>query len=93
MERVQIPGASYLFVKFDNQCNTAKSLVENSDELWIASDEDFKEERHVFSGDSPSHWPEFYLPSDVLFFKFCKKAVSADSQNWGWKFTVTGWYM
>ncbi|KAJ7308911.1 hypothetical protein JRQ81_008188, partial [Phrynocephalus forsythii] len=59
-DKVHIPGAIYLSVKFDPQCNTE----EGCDELLIASSGDFTHDRHTFSG--PSHkWTDFELPGET----------------------------
>lgn len=59
-DKVHIPGAIYLSVKFDSQCNTE----EGCDELIIASSCDFIHDRHTFSG-PPHKWTDFELPGKL----------------------------
>lgn len=56
-DKVHIPGAIYLSVKFDPQCSTE----EGCDELAMASSSDFQQDRHTFSG-SQQKWKDFELP-------------------------------
>ncbi|KAF7234802.1 Zinc finger ZZ-type and EF-hand domain-containing protein 1 [Varanus komodoensis] len=58
-DKVHIPGAIYLSVKFDAQCNTE----EGCDELLVASSCDFVHDRHTFSG-PPHKWTDFELPGN-----------------------------
>uniref|UniRef100_A0A803XUX2 Zinc finger ZZ-type and EF-hand domain containing 1 n=1 Tax=Meleagris gallopavo TaxID=9103 RepID=A0A803XUX2_MELGA len=58
-DKVQIPGAIYLSIKFDSQCNTE----EGCDELLMSSSSDFQQDRHSFSG-SPQKWNDFELPGE-----------------------------
>ncbi|XP_005056507.2 PREDICTED: zinc finger ZZ-type and EF-hand domain-containing protein 1 [Ficedula albicollis] len=57
-DKVHIPGAIYLSIKFDSQCNTE----EGCDELLMSSSSDFQQDRHSFSG-SPQKWTDFELPA------------------------------
>lgn len=58
-DKVHIPGAIYLSIKFDFQCNTE----EGCDELLMASSSDFQQDRHSFSGSSQK-WNDFELPGE-----------------------------
>lgn len=58
-DKVHIPGAIYLSIKFDSQCNTE----EGCDELLMSSSSDFQQDRHSFSG-SPQKWTDFELPGE-----------------------------
>ncbi|KAG8452015.1 hypothetical protein GDO86_003990 [Hymenochirus boettgeri] len=61
-DKVHIPGAIYLSIKFDPLCNTE----EGCDELVMSSSPDFKQDQHRFSG-PPKKWIDFELPGDTLF--------------------------
>ncbi|XP_069082790.1 zinc finger ZZ-type and EF-hand domain-containing protein 1 isoform X1 [Pleurodeles waltl] len=80
-DKVHIPGAIYLSIKFDSQCNTE----DGCDELQISSTRDFLQDRHVFSG-SPQKWTDFELPGDTLYYRFTSDISNTE---WGYKFTVT----
>jgi len=56
-DKVHIPGAVYLSIKFDSQCSTE----EGCDELAMSSSGDFQQDRHTFSG-SQQKWKDFELP-------------------------------
>lgn len=58
-DKVHIPGAIYLSIKFDPMCNTE----EGCDELVISSSSDFKQDLHRFSG-LPKRWIDFELPGE-----------------------------
>ncbi|XP_053310913.1 zinc finger ZZ-type and EF-hand domain-containing protein 1 isoform X2 [Spea bombifrons] len=79
-DKVHIPGAIYLSVKFDPQCNTE----EGCDELVISSSSDLKQDLHRFSG-PPKKWIDFELPGDTLFYRFTSDMSCTE---WGYKFTV-----
>ncbi|KAM9320058.1 zinc finger ZZ-type and EF-hand domain-containing protein 1 [Gastrophryne carolinensis] len=79
-DKVHIPGAIYLSVKFDKLCNTE----EGCDELVISSSSDFKQDLYRFSG-FPIRWIDFELPGDTLFYRFTSDMSGTD---WGYKFTV-----
>nr|DBA33358.1 TPA: hypothetical protein GDO54_001053 [Pyxicephalus adspersus] len=79
-DKVHIPGAIYLSIKFDPMCNTE----EGCDELVISSSSDFKQDLHRFSG-SPKKWIDFELPGDTLFYRFTSDMSFTE---WGYKFTV-----
>ncbi|KAG9492570.1 hypothetical protein GDO78_000848 [Eleutherodactylus coqui] len=79
-DKVHIPGAIYLSVKFDPLCNTE----EGCDELVISSSSDFKQDLHRFSG-PPKKWTDFELPGDTLFYRFTSDMSCTE---WGYKFTV-----
>nr|XP_033777379.1 zinc finger ZZ-type and EF-hand domain-containing protein 1 isoform X2 [Geotrypetes seraphini] len=80
-DKVHIPGAIYLAIKFDPQCHTE----EGCDELLISSSRDFMQDRHSFSG-SPQKWTDFELPGDTLYYRFTSDMSNTE---WGYKFTVT----
>ncbi|KAG8572075.1 hypothetical protein GDO81_011902 [Engystomops pustulosus] len=61
-DKVHIPGAIYLSIKFDPLCNTE----EGCDELIISSSSDFKQDLHRLSG-PPIKWADFELPGQVPF--------------------------
>ncbi|XP_073471151.1 zinc finger ZZ-type and EF-hand domain-containing protein 1 isoform X2 [Aquarana catesbeiana] len=79
-DKVHIPGAIYLSIKFDPMCNTE----EGCDELVISSSSDFKQDLHRFSG-LPKKWIDFELPGDTLFYRFTSDMSFTE---WGYKFTV-----
>ncbi|KAM4700510.1 zinc finger ZZ-type and EF-hand domain-containing protein 1 [Discoglossus pictus] len=79
-DKVHIPGAIYLSVKFDPLCNTE----EGCDELVISSSSDFKQDQHRFSGPQKK-WIDFELPGDTLFYRFISDMSCTE---WGYKFTV-----
>jgi len=80
-DKVHIPGATSLFIRFDERCSTEY----NCDELFIATSANFVQNRKVFSGSND--WKDFEIPGDTIYYKF-----TSDSSNndWGWKFSVTG---
>uniref|UniRef100_A0A3P9L8A9 Zinc finger, ZZ-type with EF hand domain 1 n=1 Tax=Oryzias latipes TaxID=8090 RepID=A0A3P9L8A9_ORYLA len=80
-DKVHIPGAIYLSVKFDSRCNTE----EGCDELIMSSSSDFLQDVHNFSG-TPQKWSDFEIP-DTLCYKFMSDMSNTE---WGYKFTVTG---
>uniref|UniRef100_A0A8C5MSL1 Zinc finger ZZ-type and EF-hand domain containing 1 n=1 Tax=Leptobrachium leishanense TaxID=445787 RepID=A0A8C5MSL1_9ANUR len=79
-DKVHIPGAIFLSVKFDAQCNTE----EGCDELVISSSSNFKQDLHRFSG-PPKKWIDFELPGDTLYYRFTSDMSCTE---WGYKFTV-----
>ncbi|XP_008426375.1 zinc finger ZZ-type and EF-hand domain-containing protein 1 isoform X2 [Poecilia reticulata] len=81
-DKVHIPGAIYLSVKFDSRCYTE----EGCDELIMSSSSDFLQDVHNFSG-SPQKWSDFEIPGDTLYYKFMSDMSNTE---WGYKFTVTG---
>uniref|UniRef100_A0A8C9TVL8 Zinc finger ZZ-type and EF-hand domain containing 1 n=1 Tax=Scleropages formosus TaxID=113540 RepID=A0A8C9TVL8_SCLFO len=81
-DKVHIPGAIYLSVKFDSRCYTE----EGCDELLMASSSDFQQDLHSFSG-SPQKWTDFEIPGDTLYYRFVSDMSNTE---WGYKFTVTG---
>ncbi|XP_010745158.2 zinc finger ZZ-type and EF-hand domain-containing protein 1 isoform X1 [Larimichthys crocea] len=81
-DKVHIPGAIYLSVKFDSRCYTE----EGCDELIISSSSDFLQDVHNFSG-SPQKWSDLEIPGDTLYYKFMSDMSNTE---WGYKFTVTG---
>uniref|UniRef100_A0A8C9XCB0 Zinc finger ZZ-type and EF-hand domain containing 1 n=1 Tax=Sander lucioperca TaxID=283035 RepID=A0A8C9XCB0_SANLU len=81
-DKVHIPGAIYLSVKFDSRCYTE----EGCDELTMSSSSDFLQDVHNFSG-SPQRWPDFEIPGDTLYYRFMSDMSNTE---WGYKFTVTG---
>ncbi|XP_035290326.1 zinc finger ZZ-type and EF-hand domain-containing protein 1 isoform X2 [Anguilla anguilla] len=81
-DKVHIPGAIYLSVKFDSRCYTE----EGCDELQMASSGDFLQDQHNFSG-SPQKWTDFEIPGDTLHYRFISDMSNTE---WGYKFTVTG---
>ncbi|XP_044939088.1 zinc finger ZZ-type and EF-hand domain-containing protein 1 isoform X1 [Mustela putorius furo] len=84
-DKVHIPGAIYLSVKFDPQCSTE----EGCDELAMASSSDFQQDRHTFSG-SQQKWKDFELPGDTLYYRFTSDMSNTE---WGYKFTVTAGHL
>ncbi|XDV20765.1 hypothetical protein PO909_026027 [Leuciscus waleckii] len=81
-DKVHIPGAIFLSVKFDSRCHTE----EGCDELLMASSSDFLQDLHTFSG-SHQKWTDFEIPGDTLYFRFISDMSNTE---WGYKFTVTG---
>ncbi|XP_031428595.1 zinc finger ZZ-type and EF-hand domain-containing protein 1, partial [Clupea harengus] len=81
-DKVHIPGAIYLSVKFDPRCHTE----EGCDELLMASSVDFLQDMHNFSG-SHHKWTDFEIPGDTLHYRFVSDMSNTE---WGYKFTVTG---
>ncbi|XP_051521202.1 zinc finger ZZ-type and EF-hand domain-containing protein 1-like isoform X3 [Myxocyprinus asiaticus] len=81
-DKVHIPGAIYLSVKFDSRCHTE----EGCDELLMASSCDFLQDLHTFSG-SHQKWTDFEIPGDTLYYRF---VTDMSNTEWGYKFTVTG---
>ncbi|MED6291096.1 Zinc finger ZZ-type and EF-hand domain-containing protein 1 [Characodon lateralis] len=81
-DKVHIPGAIYLSVKFDSRCYTE----EGCDELIMSSSSDFLQDVHSFSG-SPQKWSDFEIPGDTLYYRFMSDMSNTE---WGYKFTVTG---
>ncbi|XP_036610416.1 zinc finger ZZ-type and EF-hand domain-containing protein 1 [Trichosurus vulpecula] len=84
-DKVHIPGAIYLSVKFDPQCSTE----EGCDELTMSSSSDFQQDRHSFSGSSQK-WIDFELPGDTLYYRFTSDMSNTE---WGYKFTVTAGHL
>lgn len=60
-DKVHIPGAFYLSVKFDSRCQTE----EGCDELQLASSADFQQDLHTFSG-SYHKWADVEIPGIEL---------------------------
>ncbi|XP_041807765.1 zinc finger ZZ-type and EF-hand domain-containing protein 1 [Chelmon rostratus] len=81
-DKVHIPGAIYLSVKFDSRCYTE----EGCDELIVSSSSDFLQDVHNFSG-SPQKWSDFEIPGDTLYYRFMSDMSNTE---WGYKFTITG---
>ncbi|XP_061596133.1 zinc finger ZZ-type and EF-hand domain-containing protein 1 isoform X1 [Cololabis saira] len=81
-DKVHIPGAIHLSVKFDSRCYTE----EGCDELIMSSSSDFLQDVHNFSG-SPQKWSDFEIPGDTLYYRFMSDMSNTE---WGYKFTVTG---
>ncbi|XP_077361813.1 zinc finger ZZ-type and EF-hand domain-containing protein 1 [Festucalex cinctus] len=81
-DKVHIPGAIYLSVKFDSRCHTE----EGCDEFVMSSSSDFLQDVHIFSG-SPQKWSDFEIPGDTLYYKFMSDMSNTE---WGYKFTITG---
>uniref|UniRef100_A0A7M4EG06 Zinc finger ZZ-type and EF-hand domain containing 1 n=1 Tax=Crocodylus porosus TaxID=8502 RepID=A0A7M4EG06_CROPO len=84
-DKVHIPGAIYLSIKFDSQCNTE----EGCDELLMSSSSDLQQDRHSFSG-SPQKWTDFELPGDTLYYRFTSDMSNTE---WGYKFIVTAGHL
>lgn len=61
-DKVHIPGAIYLSIKFDSRCYTE----EGCDELIMSSSSDFLQDVHNFSG-SPQKWSDFEIPGEEYF--------------------------
>ncbi|XP_057676700.1 zinc finger ZZ-type and EF-hand domain-containing protein 1 isoform X1 [Corythoichthys intestinalis] len=81
-DKVHIPGAIYLSVKFDSRCHTE----EGCDEFIMSSSSDFHHDVHIFSG-SPQKWSDFEIPGDTLYYKFMSDMSNTE---WGYKFTISG---
>ncbi|XP_029956401.1 zinc finger ZZ-type and EF-hand domain-containing protein 1 [Salarias fasciatus] len=81
-DKVHVPGAIYLSIKFDSRCYTE----EGCDELIMSSSSDFLQDVHNFSG-SPQKWSDFEIPGDTLYYRFMSDMSNTE---WGYKFTVTG---
>ncbi|CAL8266701.1 unnamed protein product [Merluccius merluccius] len=81
-DKVHIPGAIYLSVKFDSRCHSE----EGCDELIMSSSADFLQDLHTFSG-SPQKWLDFEIPGDTLYYRFM---ADVSNTEWGYKFTITG---
>ncbi|KAM8835522.1 zinc finger ZZ-type and EF-hand domain-containing protein 1 isoform 1-T1 [Synchiropus picturatus] len=81
-DKVHIPGAIYLSVKFDSRCYTEGGC----DELVMSSSSDFLQDTYNLSG-SPQKWADFEIPGDTLYYKFMSDMSNTE---WGYKFTVTG---
>uniref|UniRef100_A0AAY4E5U1 Zinc finger ZZ-type and EF-hand domain-containing protein 1 n=1 Tax=Denticeps clupeoides TaxID=299321 RepID=A0AAY4E5U1_9TELE len=81
-DKVHIPGAIYLSVKFDSRCHTE----EGCDELIVSSSSDFLQDLHNFSG-SHQKWADFEIPGDTLYYRFISDMSNTE---WGYRFTVTG---
>ncbi|KAL2094997.1 hypothetical protein ACEWY4_009716 [Coilia grayii] len=81
-DKVHIPGAIYLSVKFDPRCHTE----EGCDELLMSSSGDFLQDVHNFSG-FHQKWTDFEIPGDTLHYRFVSDMSNTE---WGYKFTVTG---
>ncbi|XP_061904470.1 zinc finger ZZ-type and EF-hand domain-containing protein 1 isoform X2 [Entelurus aequoreus] len=81
-DKVHIPGAIYMSVKFDSRCHTE----EGCDEFIMSSSSDFLQDVHVFSG-FPQRWSDFEIPGDTLYYKFTSDMSNTE---WGYKFTITG---
>ncbi|XP_058857578.1 zinc finger ZZ-type and EF-hand domain-containing protein 1-like isoform X1 [Acipenser ruthenus] len=81
-DKVHIPSAIYLSIKFDSRSHTE----EGCDELLMSSSSDFLQDHHNFSGSSQK-WTDFEIPGDTLYYKFISDMSNTE---WGYKFTVTG---
>ena len=81
-EKIHIPGANFLSIKFDSRCCTE----EECDELVLSSSSDYHQDKKVFSGPR-ARWVDFEMPGDTIYLKFTSDCSSND---WGYKFTVTG---
>uniref|UniRef100_A0A8C5GIX1 Zinc finger, ZZ-type with EF hand domain 1 n=1 Tax=Gouania willdenowi TaxID=441366 RepID=A0A8C5GIX1_GOUWI len=81
-DKVHVPGAIYLSIKFDSRCYSE----EGCDELIMSSSSDFLQDMHNFSG-SPQKWTDFEIPGDTLYYRFMSDMSNTE---WGYKFTVTG---
>ncbi|XP_077980047.1 zinc finger ZZ-type and EF-hand domain-containing protein 1-like [Glandiceps talaboti] len=82
-DKINIPNAIFLTVKFDARCATE----DGCDELIISSSPDYKQDKHVFSGSARDKWIDFDVPGDTLYYKF---SSDCSTNDWGYKFTVTG---
>ncbi|XP_065066167.1 zinc finger ZZ-type and EF-hand domain-containing protein 1-like isoform X1 [Rhopilema esculentum] len=80
-DKVVIPGAISLFIRFDKRCATESKC----DILTISSSPNYSQNFKEYSG--TGYWPEFEMPGDTVYYKFTSDASNTD---WGWKFTVTG---
>lgn len=74
-DKVHIPGAIFLSVKFDSRCYTE----EGCDEVIMSSSADFLQDVHNFSG-SPQKWADFEIPGEeqVQFFLMYFLSCSSD---------------
>ncbi|KAL3875978.1 hypothetical protein ACJMK2_033871 [Sinanodonta woodiana] len=84
LQKIQLPGASFLTVTFDSRCSTRV----DEDELIFSTSSDLQQDRHVLSGSSRGHWNSFQIPGDTLFYQFICESGYSDT-HWGYKFTVT----
>ncbi|PVD39043.1 hypothetical protein C0Q70_01670 [Pomacea canaliculata] len=84
VEKIQLPGASFLTITFDTKCSTA----EDTDILQFSTSEDMSTDVHAFSGSKP-RWSSFQVPGDMVYFKFIMEGDHLSSPYWGYKFTVT----
>lgn len=69
-DKVHIPGAIYLSIKFDSHCNTE----EGCDEVTMSSSSDFLHDFHNFSG-SPTKWSDFEIPGEETFENKTKQTI------------------
>ncbi|KAL8625230.1 hypothetical protein ACOMHN_029988 [Nucella lapillus] len=83
VEKIQLPGASFLTISFDSRCSTAV----DSDILQFSTSEDFSKDMHAFSGAKP-RWNNFQVPGDTIYYKFIMEGDSFSVSYWGYKFTV-----
>ncbi|XP_055877134.1 zinc finger ZZ-type and EF-hand domain-containing protein 1-like isoform X1 [Biomphalaria glabrata] len=82
---VQLHGASYLTVTFDEKCATAED-----DSLIFSTRKEMDKDVHSFSGSNRAKWTSFHIPGDTFYYKFCIEDYDPDMANfWGYKFTVT----
>ena len=84
-EKVSIPGAKELKVVFDSQCE----LRQHHDWLQFFKDEQCRQ-LITQRMDRAGTWPktELIIKGDFFWYNFQKNNFS-DSQNWGYKFTVS----
>uniref|UniRef100_A0A8C5D009 Zinc finger ZZ-type and EF-hand domain containing 1 n=1 Tax=Gadus morhua TaxID=8049 RepID=A0A8C5D009_GADMO len=79
-DKVHIPGAIYLSVKFDPRCHSE----EGCDELIMSSSADFLQDLHTFSG-SPQKWSDFEIPGTELCLTRTSKGKGLRVPRvWGW---------
>ncbi|XP_064626439.1 zinc finger ZZ-type and EF-hand domain-containing protein 1-like isoform X2 [Lineus longissimus] len=81
-DKVYIPGAAFLSVKFDKRCVSE----ETCDELVMATNDDYSQDKKTFSG-AKDRWVDFEVPGDTLYYKFTTDCSNTD---WGYKFIVSG---
>ncbi|KAK7112606.1 zinc finger ZZ-type and EF-hand domain-containing protein 1-like isoform X2 [Littorina saxatilis] len=83
VEKIQLPGASFLTITFDSKCSTAV----DSDILQFSTSEDFSKDMHAFSGAKP-RWNNFQVPGDTIYYKYIMESDGFSVPYWGYKFTV-----
>ncbi|XP_052765956.1 zinc finger ZZ-type and EF-hand domain-containing protein 1-like isoform X1 [Mya arenaria] len=86
IEKIQLPGASFLTVTFDPKCATCSRMEE--DELVFGTSADLQQNEHRFSGTARGSWSSFQVPGDTIYCKFICDNETTETL-WGYKFTIT----
>ncbi|XP_041364980.1 zinc finger ZZ-type and EF-hand domain-containing protein 1-like [Gigantopelta aegis] len=81
-EKIQLTGAAFLTVSFDNKC----AIEDYLSGLEFGTDESRTKNSHCFTG--KNHWNSFQVPGDTLYYKFLVDPDES-SASWGYKFMVT----